>query len=337
MATKHGTAGNDLIDGTSSGDSIYGLGGNDILRGLGGGDGLYGDAGADRIWGGTGNDALFGGDGADQLYGEAGDDYLDGGAGDDWIVGGSGKDRLRGGDGNDTLNGGAGGTGDDDVNGGGGNDTLIYEGPTSGLVHSGSSMFNGGAGTDALTIKAGSTLIATSDGARSATVTFSVDYNGTSGTVGFNDRADGGTGSGVGVDVARFSGIEKFGVAPDTRIDFFGGDLDATVTGGNGSDRFFGGFGNETFNGGGGHDTFFFRLADGDVDHINGFNAAEDVIVTNLWEDSQGTEIAHRSITESNGHTTVTTTTFGGELLHTLIIDQVGIPLDVFRSDFDFV
>jgi hypothetical protein len=58
--------------------------------------------------------------------------------------------------------------------------------------------------------------------------------------------------------------------------------------------------------------------------------------VTTLWYDSQGTEIADRKTTEANGHTTVTTTTFGGELIHEMIIDAVGIPSQVFQDGFAF-
>jgi hypothetical protein len=55
----------------------------------------------------------------------------------------------------------------------------------------------------------------------------------------------------------------------------------------------------------------------------------------NFWTDSNGDPIADRTITEQAGGTIVTTTAFSGETLHTLHIDQVGIPLSAF-GEWDF-
>jgi Ca2+-binding RTX toxin-like protein len=342
MANFNGKPIRDVLNGTSVADTMHGNGGDDTLNGLGGNDslcgdtgndGLYGGIGSDKAWGGRGVDALFGGDGADQLYGEAGNDYLAGGNGNDYLHGGSGKDRLRGEDGDDTLNG---GPGDDDLHGGAGNDTLIYE--ASGPLRSGFGLFDGDVGTDTLLMKAGGAIIPTSDGVRSATVIVSVDYR----AIGFNDRPDERNASSAELYVGTFSGVEKFAVSADTRIDYFGADLNAVVTGGDQHDNFFAGSGNETFNGGKGADQFYFYYysigghGSGGVDHIVGFNKAEDVIVTTLWEDSQGDEIYSQHTTEENGQTTITTTTFDGKLIHTLIIDAVDIPETVFKNGFDW-
>lgn len=73
-----GTTGNDMLTGTTSDDVIYADTGNDTL---------YGDLGDDRLYGEDGNDTLYGGAGNDILYGGTGDNTLDGGAGDDLLYG----------------------------------------------------------------------------------------------------------------------------------------------------------------------------------------------------------------------------------------------------------
>ncbi|MGE3846319.1 MAG: calcium-binding protein, partial [Gammaproteobacteria bacterium] len=74
MATRRGTATNDLLSGTAGNDVLLGLAGNDQLRGRGGKDRLDGGRGNDRLFGGAGNDTLIGGAGRDLLRGEAGND-----------------------------------------------------------------------------------------------------------------------------------------------------------------------------------------------------------------------------------------------------------------------
>lgn len=308
MTTKQGTPGDDKIYGTSADDGLYGGGGND------------------RIWAGGGIDALFGQDGDDYLYGEAGDDYIDGGVGNDYLHGGSGNDRLRGGDGNDTLNG---GTGIDDVRGGAGNDTLIYE--VAGLVSAGTDLFIGDVGTDTLFVKADTATIKTSYGIVPATVNITVDSTGTAGKVGFDDGV-----ISASLDTGAFAGIENFAVSADTALRFEGGALNATVTGGRHADTFTTGTGNEVFSGGGGADEFFIGATNGDTDRLVGFEAGQDVVVTGIWWDSQGTPLSNRTITEADGQTTVTTTAFDGEVIHTLLIDAVGLPADTFQSIYAY-
>jgi len=52
----------------------------------------------------------------------------------------------------------------------------------------------------------------------------------------------------------------------------------------------------------------------------------------NIWFNSNGDRIANRTINEAGGETVVTTSTFSGETIHTLHIDAVGLPPDVFRD-----
>ena len=96
---------------------VAGLGGADSISATGLAAGtisatLDGGAGDDRIEGGPGIETLFGGDGNDSIDGNGGNDAADLGAGDDtffWDPG-DGSDTIEGQDGNDTMlfNGGAG-------------------------------------------------------------------------------------------------------------------------------------------------------------------------------------------------------------------------------------
>lgn len=160
-----GGLGNDIISADRGFDLVYGASGNDSINGGIGDDVLYGGEGADSIngdeqndviYGGSGNDYLHDSNGNNSIYGEEGDDnifvnglsnnLLDGGSGNDSITGYTGNDRLYGDTGNDALNGGG---GDDFVYGDDGDDTLTYilsENTTS------SDVYDGGAGTDKITI-----------------------------------------------------------------------------------------------------------------------------------------------------------------------------------------
>ena len=84
--TKHGTSGDDILDGGELADHLYGEYGNDILNGLGGNDYLDGGWGDDILNGGDGNDHLYGGIG--------GADTMDGGNGDDAFYVDSSLDRV---------------------------------------------------------------------------------------------------------------------------------------------------------------------------------------------------------------------------------------------------
>lgn len=330
MAIKRGTAASDTIKGTSTADTIYGLGGNDSLFGLGGADTIYGHDGADRIWGGADADSLVSHGGNDQLFGEAGDDSLYGGDGNDTLSGGSGNDVLRGERGDDVLNGGG---GKDSLSGGSGNDQLLFE--ASGLVTGTSKTFHGDGGMDTLRVVADGATISGASGVIPATVVVEMSHTASGGTVSFADRIDGS--SSVFVDGGSFSGVERFEVSENTSLLYAGSGAvahDVTVTGGAKDDAFFSGLGDEIFSGGDGQDEYVFFGAYGDTDRLVGFDADADLIVTTLWSDGNGDPVANRSIAESAGHTIVTTTDFSGDVVHTLDIDAIGLPLDIFKDGY---
>ncbi|WP_320672143.1 calcium-binding protein [Patulibacter defluvii] len=107
------------------------------------------------VLGGEGNDLIWTGAGNDGVDGGAGDDRIDGGAGHDLLVGGAGSDTIDGGAGNDLLLGSdqagvAAGDGDDVLRGGDGYDRLDGSG-------NGADTLDGGADTDAATVKPGDT------------------------------------------------------------------------------------------------------------------------------------------------------------------------------------
>ena len=312
MAIKRVTAGSDTITGTAFADDLFGLAGNDSLKGL---------AGADRLWSGTGVDAIFAGDRNDQLYGEGSNDFLDAGGGDDFVHGGSGLDRMRSGDGDDRLVTGIG----DDARGGTGNDVLVYE--AAGVQKPGTTLLMGEAGMDTLTVNADAATVAANGGPAPAYVGISMAPSGSSGTINF----DNGTG-GDSVYIGQFSGIEKFTVGDATQLYFVGGNLNATVTGSNQADVLIFGSGNETFGGRCGADDYVIFSNSGDVDRIVGFIAAEDQVWGDIWFNSNGDRITNRTITEAGGETIVTTTSFAGQVLHELHIDEVGLLADVFRD-----
>ena len=91
---RHGTTGDDTLDGGRADDFIFGMEGDDTLRGAEGHDWIFGGEGADTLDGGEGDDTLLGGEG---------DDTLTGGAGEDMLIGGEGADTLTGGAGADTY------------------------------------------------------------------------------------------------------------------------------------------------------------------------------------------------------------------------------------------
>jgi Ca2+-binding RTX toxin-like protein len=71
VATRVGTAGNDVLIGTVGNDVIVGFDGNDTIYGLGGNDLPCGNVGNDTLIGDTGDDTLVGGDGTDVCSGGA--------------------------------------------------------------------------------------------------------------------------------------------------------------------------------------------------------------------------------------------------------------------------
>lgn len=150
VATRIGSAGNDIINGTAGADVIAGLGGNDTINGLDGNDLICGGLGNDIVIGSIGNDWINGGAGLDtarfssravaaslatrtasgegrdtlvlieNLTGSRFADTLTGSNGPNVLNGGSGNDKLNGIGGNDTINGAG---GNDKMNGGSGIDS----------------------------------------------------------------------------------------------------------------------------------------------------------------------------------------------------------------------
>lgn len=276
---------------------------------------------------------LRGGSVADRLYGTKGNDVLYGNGGDDHLVGGAGFDQLHGGAGNDRL---SGGEGTNDLYGDSGNDTLVME--EYGLVSESASLFSGGTGTDTLHIMAGKTEVRTepfSDSLDTAPARIAIDLDdyGPGGFLYFQDNNRAPT---VFEGAGSFTGIEAFTVSSSTRLDFYGGKDNATVTGGNYADLFQGGSGSETFKGGGGADVFYMPWNDPATklgnDKIVGFNAAEgDRIMKAYFTGAHGIDLKTTAV-EKNGHTIFTSRTADGTVIHTLDVDAVGLPPGTFAD-----
>ncbi|WP_281024000.1 hypothetical protein [Microvirga flavescens] len=210
-----GTPDADEYDGGKGNDTIEGRESNDTLFGGADNDKIYGEAGDDILSGGSGNDTIDGGADNDDISGGTGDDSLLGGLGNDTIDGGDGKDSIDGGDGDDKL---FGGEGDDQLSGGIGNDTL------DGGV--GNDQLAGGDGDDVYYIRAGDTVVETTD------------------PTGGNDKA--------------YIFVDNFVLGADVGIESLeaGAGAGAMTLTGNGQDNFIKGNGSaNTLNGGGGNDT----------------------------------------------------------------------------------
>lgn len=187
VATLPGTF-NDTIDGGAGNDSIDGGAGADSILGGSGVDTINGGDGNDTIDGGNNTDIISGGAGDDLIIDTGGalsDDTIDGGAGNDTINGGAREDLLSGGDdadtflitdgfGADTIIGGEGGTDNDVIDASGltngitvtlsgneqgsltdGTDTLGFTEIEGFIFTDQDDVFNGAAGSDALTIDTG--------------------------------------------------------------------------------------------------------------------------------------------------------------------------------------
>ncbi len=213
MATRRGSAANDILTGGSTVDTLLGLAGHDRLRGLAGNDTLDGGVGDDTLDGGSGNDTLIGGAGHDRLLGGAGNDKLRGDAGRDRLDGGNGDDRLDGGNDLDILLGGAGndtllgGAGNDTLSGGTGNDTL--------LGGAGNDALSGGSGDDSLrgdtgndTLDGGTGIDVLAGGAGNDSLIY--DREDASGDGGSGTDTLQLSGSGVTLGVARLHNFTSF-------------------------------------------------------------------------------------------------------------------------------
>ena len=84
------------VDGGKGNDTIKGGSGNDAISAWTGNDTILGGDGDDTIWGGAGADSIFGDSGT-------GDDVIYGGADSDTITGGPGSDSVYAEDGDDSV------------------------------------------------------------------------------------------------------------------------------------------------------------------------------------------------------------------------------------------
>lgn len=129
--TVNAFGGDDTITSTEPGAILLRLGAGDDVAELSNGSAeVHGRAGDDNItmsdgtllaFLGFGNDTVSGIDGQIEAYGGGGDDLMTATQFDDILDGGDGDDSIDGGDGDDRL---LGGVGDDSIEGNGGNDTL---------------------------------------------------------------------------------------------------------------------------------------------------------------------------------------------------------------------
>lgn len=120
-----------LVLGFRGGDRVLSGRGDDVVFGGAGKDRLRGQENRDILGGGRGADSLSGGRGADLLDGDTGNDLIRGNRGDDVLIDGLGSDTVLGGLGDDhflfiqaNLIGGENGTDSDSFDGGAGSDRL---------------------------------------------------------------------------------------------------------------------------------------------------------------------------------------------------------------------
>lgn len=179
-----------------------------------------------------------GGAGADLVYGGDAGDTLQGNTGDDVILGGGGADLIMGGQDQDRLEG---GPGRDLLFGDRGDDTL--QGNT------GDDIITGGAGDDVLRGGQDQDWLEGGDGRDRL----------------FGDHGDDTLQGNIGADTLTGE------AGNDVLLGGKDGDL---LNGGDGADILSGDLGNDTLTGGAGADVFSFA-ANGGIDHITDFNAAE--------------------------------------------------------------
>ena len=261
----------DTLEGSTDANTFKGDAGHDLLKGFAGADTLYGGAGGDHLYGGEGADLLDGGADFDfAVYADAasgvlvdllsmgrnageaaGDVYVSiegliGSAHADQFCGTGGWDGFYGQGGDDRLEGRGGG---DHLDGGDGRDHAVYWGATSGVVAS----LSAGYGT-----------------AGDAAGDVFVSIEGLEGS----NHADTLTGDGNGNTLYGWSGNDQlFGLAGNDYI--HGGDHSDTLSGGDGLDWLVGGAGRDYFR-------FDAPLHAGNMDTIEGFSAAEDMIQLSL-------------------------------------------------------
>jgi Ca2+-binding RTX toxin-like protein len=306
-----GGGGNDTIMGGASLDFLSGGDGDDLLNGGDGNDQLTGGLGNNILRGGAGADFLDGTggwgvadyhtaqtavtvnlDGSGNLGDEAAgdrfrningvqgsthDDTLNGNVNANWILADGGNDSVDGGAGDDTV---YGGEGDDQLVGGVGNDHLV-----GGI---GNNVLEGGDGADLLDGTGGWGV---ADYRNSTAVTVRLDGSGSSGGQAAGDvfiNINGAFGSAFG-DTINGNANANWIIACDGNDTVLGGagndslwgaEANDSLNGGADDDMLLGGAGSDILTGGSGRDLFVFdaAIANGNVDRITDFNAADDTI-----------------------------------------------------------
>ncbi|AOO82188.1 calcium-binding protein [Bosea vaviloviae] len=259
--TLFGEAGDDRLDGGDGDDTLSGGSGNDVLVGRRGGDLVDAGDGDDLADGGEGNDTLLAGAGDDEVEGGEGDDVIDAGTGDDEIDAGDGDDVVKAGEGDDVVDAGEGddivfaGSGDDKVEGGDGDD----------VVHAaeGDDIVKGGMGNDTLAGGVGRDTVRAGSGDDVVIASPDKQDDCLDGEEGHDALDLSQTCDGVTVDLTenRAVGIE---IGEDTVLDF------EALIGGKGNDHFIVGSKGATVTGGEGEDRFEFDVptsADSDLIH----------------------------------------------------------------------
>lgn len=255
--TLSGGGGSDRLDGGDGADTLNGGAGIDTLTAGNGDDILNGGDGDDMLYGGAGNDALDGGAGADRLYGQDGDDVIDAGDGNDIVYGGNGIDTIGGDTGNDKI---YADTGNDIVHGGDGDDTIYGYADNDTLYgDAGVDTLLGGIGSDMLYGGDGNDLVRGEDGDDTL-----YGENG-------NDTLYGG----AGTDALYGAAGNDYLYGEDGNDTLYGDTGSDSLRGGNGDDLLVMNAGGHTAYGDAGADVYGWAVADGNIDRIYGFIAAD--------------------------------------------------------------
>jgi Ca2+-binding RTX toxin-like protein len=311
------------INGHPYGEFLQGGADNDVLRGMGGDDVLYSWESDDVLDGGTGDDTLFGYTGDDYLIGGQGFDIITyssdaaikinlqfqeraqntGDQGLDWlsgiegVVGGNGADTLIGTNAANVL---GGNQGDDLLRGLDGADILA---PTLdfGPATPGADTADGGAGRDAVIIRAGPLAVSASllvQGAAQDTGVGSVTligiemlFSGDGADTLLGDGANNTLGGGIGADLLQGGDgrdalwgdgtVSGHRLTADTGSQYGGDD---SLEGGSGADTLVGGIGSDRLTGGGGADRFVFLATDASAANAGAVDVIAD-LAANEWID----------------------------------------------------
>ncbi|NQD92430.1 type I secretion C-terminal target domain-containing protein, partial [Pseudomonas sp. CrR25] len=289
------------------------------------------------ISGSSGN-IVNGAQGNDILFGNGGADTLNGGDGDDLLIGGIGDDNLNGGPGNDVYLFSLSSDGADSIDAGSGNDAIVVQANAGSLVGLNFRDTDSGSGDGDLVIAFNGQQITVgnhfdgnpveslsfSGGAKFGSYVLSADLYS---LVVDDDNSRSGTG---GNDILAGDNNGETLNGGDGHDLLFGNNGGDTLLGGAGDDLLVGGSGNDTMDGGAGADTFLWLASDlGGTDTINNFNRLEDVldlsqILTGVAE-AAGTLDAYLSFSEGNDTSIGISTSAGGAVVQTVVLDGVNL------------